>query len=148
MKVKLWDDAGIFLIIADERSPVTYAQQAGGYTCVHPQMRGVLVPVEFQPEIRDKFTNHKYKGSGWALDSKEFYADLPVILEQLSDFFDGQYVFQLDDDKKSKHIEAWVHLIGTRSSFAMAEGCELFSSFRIAGFPEQFHAVLTWPNSD
>ena len=148
MKIALLGNEGIFLIIADENSPAFYKQQAGGYSYVHPEMRGVLVPLEFQPEIRDKFINLKYMGSGWALDSEEFHADLPTILEQLSDYFDEQYVFQLDNDKKSKNIESWVHLTGIRSASAKEEEHEIFSACRFAGLPEQFHAILTWPNSD
>jgi hypothetical protein len=139
MKINLWVESGVSIIIEDEKSPVVYSNQTNGYFCSHPEIKGYLVLVEFTGSIAQKFLCRKYAGSGYELD-KSFYDDVPEIMKQLNDFC-GNYVFELDESKIDKNTESWVHLVGKRNR--PDSDCEI-----IQGFPDLFTAVLTWPNSD
>jgi hypothetical protein len=134
-------EKGVFLIIEDKNSPVMYTNQTNGYACSHPEMKGILVPVEFQSDIQDKFINDVYMGSGWALDSDEFQADIPKILSQLNEYFSDEYLFELDTDKTTKNTESWVYLHAKRSRSDTIIDI-------LSDFPDELKAVLTWPNSD
>jgi hypothetical protein len=134
-------ETGVFLIIEDKNSPVIYTNQTNGYACSHPEMKGILVPVEFQSDIQDKFVNDAYMGSGWALDSDEFKQDIPKILSQLNEYFADAYLFELDADKTMKNTESWVCLKAKRSRSDTITDI-------LSDFPDEIKAVLTWPNSD
>ena len=139
MKINLWIESGVSIIIEDEKSPVVYSNQTNGYYCSHPEIKGYLVPVEFTESIAQKFLCQKYAGSGYELDNS-FYDDVPEIMKQLNDFC-GNYTFELDESKSGENTESWVHLVGKRNRLD-SDG-EI-----IQGFPDSFTAVLTWPNSD
>jgi len=141
MQIDLWGmENTIGLIIEDKISPVIYSNQAGGYSCLHPEVRGYFVPVEFKGCILAKFMNEQYT-TGWVLN-ESFYDDIPEIMKQLYDYFCEHYSFELDQSKIDKNIEAWVYLIAKR------EVVESRYSGILQGFPETFTAILTWSNSD
>ena len=139
MKINLWVESIVAIIVEDEKSPATYSNQTNGHACSHPEINGYLVPVEFKGSIAQKFLNLGYAGSGWELDNS-FYDDVPEILNQLKEFF-RNYVFELDESKIKENTEAWVHLVGKRDK------PDHYSDI-IQGFPDTFAAILTWANSD
>jgi len=142
MEIELWKiKSGVFLIIEDKNSPVEYINQTNGYACSHPGLRGFLVPVEFESDLQNKFCNSAYMGTGHALDSAEFFSDVPNILLQLNKLTDNVYEFILDEEKIKENTESWVHLIGNRLK-SDSEFSILFD------FPDKIYAILTWPNSD
>lgn len=142
MKVELFPiERGIFLIIEDKNSSVIYSNQTNGYACSHSELKGVLVPIEFQSELQDKFVNNAYKGSGWSLDSNGFKTDIPKILLQLNEYFANEYIFELNHDRITDNTESWVYLNGKRSRSDTVTDI-------LSGFPNEIKAVLTWPNSD
>jgi hypothetical protein len=141
MKINLWAVENIVsIIIEDEKSPVVYSNQTNGYACSHPEIKGYLIPVEFNENISQKFFCHKYAGNGWKLD-KSFYDDVPEIIKQLFYYFCEYYTFELNESKIDKNAESWVFLIGKRNKPDSYSGI-------LEGFPDVFTAVLTWPNSD
>ena len=141
MKINLWAIENIVsIIIEDEKSPVTYSNQTNGYVCSHPEIKGYLIPVEFNENISKKFMNHEYAGNGWVLD-KSLYDDVPEIMRQLFYYFCENYIFELNSSKIDKNTESWVYLEAKRIKPDNYSGI-------LEGFPDLFFAVLTWPNSD
>lgn len=142
MQINLWAaENTASLIIEDENSPVTYSNQTNGYACSHPEVNGYLVPVEFKGGVAEKFVNEGYAGNGWELDSS-FYDDIPQIFEQLGDYFCDEYSFELDESRKGKNTETWVHITAKR-----VKPAQKYHGI-IQGFPDIFTAILTWLNSD
>ena len=142
-QIGLWPvENAIFLIILDDKSPVSYCNQTNGYRCHHPIAKGYLVPIEFKDDLYQKFIGKSYSGDGWDMDNA-FYDEVGEVLEQLREYFFNLYAFKLDEEKKSENTEAWVYLIVERQDFDK----DKFEGI-IEGFPDKFNAILTWPNSD
>jgi len=145
MIINLWAvENTTAIIIKDENSPVTYSNQTNGIACYHPEIKGYLVPVEFRGRMLVKFMSGEtspFAGGGWELDAT-FYDDAPQILKQLNDYFCELYNFELDEEMIKENTEAWVHLVAKRT--------EKEAKFHgiLQGFPNEFTAILTWPNSD
>ena len=140
MKINLWAENIVSIVIEDKNSPVIYSNQTNGYACSHPEIKGYLIPVEFNEHLSQKFLSNEYVGNGWELD-KGFYEDVPEIMKQLCEYFCDNYIFELDENKMEKNTESWVFLVGKRNKPDSYTGI-------IQGFPDIFTAVLTWPNSD
>ena len=146
MKINLWAAENTTeIIIKDKNSPVIYSNQTNGLCCYHPEIRGYLVPVEFRGRMLVKFMSGEtspFAGSGWELGAT-FYDDAPQIMKQLNDYFCDIYNFELDESRINDNHEAWVHLVAKKT-----EAEKRHSSGIIEGFPDEFSAILTWPNSD
>ncbi|MEW6302888.1 MAG: DUF6210 family protein [Verrucomicrobiota bacterium] len=133
--IDLWDYDGVGLIIAYP-SGVTYVNQAGGLTCRQPELEGVFVPLTAQlsavgNELQEYFTGPKWKGrcdDGIDVETADF-------VDGLLRAHDWAGSLQVDRDRLSDSLEAWIHMrVGGNGFFW-------------PGF-EGGHGVLVWENSD
>jgi len=139
MKINLFGEKNISIIIEDKKSLVAYSNQTNDYSCSHPEINGYHVPVEFDETITQKFLSYGYAGDGHGLD-KCFYDDAPETMKQLCEYVWGNYIFELDENKLHKNTESWVFLVAEKNK--SVRDCGI-----IQGFPDKINAVLTWPNS-
>ena len=147
--VLLDEHVGLGLIV-EFPTGVTYSNQAGGYSCLHPELEGVFIPLRndclvegnqlLSPTLalEEYFTGAKWRGSG-AVDG---------IDQEDADFIDGllksyrlSHCIHVDRTRLSESCEAWVHAEVTADEAAETP---LFSG--LGPYPRS--GVLIWQNSD
>ncbi|WP_035609007.1 DUF6210 family protein [Haloferula sp. BvORR071] len=148
-KVLLYEHVGLALIVAFP-SGVTYSNQAGGTSCLQPELEGILVPLRndclvegeqlLSPamSLEDYFTGEKWGGTGatHGIDNEDAdFIDTLLQTHRLS------HCIQVDRPRLHESCEAWIHV-----EIVADENPEipLFSGF--APYPRL--GVLTWSNSD
>jgi hypothetical protein len=122
-------------------SGVRYSNQTGGYSCWHPEVEGVYVPlfnelIDQEAELTAYFTGPKW--GGWCSDGiDEETADLIDSVLQKSSYTKR---ITVDRSRLADSHEAWVYVLLSPSD-------EDVDFEEIHGFPGN-QAVLTWDNSD
>ena len=132
--VNLYRYGGMGVIMLCE-SRVTYSNQTGGYSCDHPEVEGVYVPLNLGWEgdyatLKDHFTGPKW--GGWCNNG---------IDDETADFVDNFLPGGLKVDRsrlKDSH-EAWIYVVVSNED---EDNRDLAYWW---GFS---HGVLTWENSD
>src|SRR3990167_9338730 len=119
-----------FGIIWLEENGEVYSNQTGGYSCSHPEARGVFQPLQscLEESFEDHFAGASSVYGGWCMDGiEEKTADwLDSVFEWTKDFLDQTLAkCRVDREKMKKSMEAWVYIkMGDKKG------------------------VLTWNNSD
>jgi hypothetical protein len=145
--IELWESVGLGLII-EMPTGVLYANQTGGFSCLHPSAEGAFLPIRNdhscwelispERELLAYFTGPKHRGAGATrgLDVQD------------ADFVDGVLarallsgVIRVDRVRLRESHEAWVRVL------LLAEEASKAKLFRGLG-PYPRNAVLTWGNSD
>jgi hypothetical protein len=138
--VYLWHSKGLGVILLCP-SGVLYSNQTGGYSCFHPAMEGIYIPmqneaVDQEGALAAFFTGPKWQG--WCNDG---------INEETADFVDavlGQSpytrVLKVDRARLADSHEAWIHVTVEKA----VEGAdnEIISELSATA------GVVTWENSD
>jgi len=138
--VNLWSSLGIGIIVL-YKSGVRYSNQTGGYSCLHPEVEGVYVPltnevVNQEKELEAYFTGPRWQG--WCCDR---------IDAETADFIDGvlkksPYTCDINVDRsrlEASH-EAWIYV----TIPTVSKNPEISE---LVGFSEGV-AILTWNNID
>ncbi len=136
-RIQLWNSNGIGLIILFQ-SGVRYSNQTGGYTCLHPEVEGVYVPlvnemIDQEAELELYFTGPKWLG--WCNEGIDCEtSDYIEEVLQKSPYSRG---ITVNRDRLKESHEAWIYV-------RLPQGAELNE---FVGF-EGTEAILTWENSD
>lgn len=141
VRVRLYEAGGAGLIFP-RATGIIYANQAGGVSCLQPELEGVYVPigdpdlasgVGLEPELLAHFTGPEYLGG--ATDGY----DAEVIDGLLARAHLGASV-RVDRERLAESYESWVYVrvLGPATPYANFSGLG----------PYPCSAVLTWCNSD
>ena len=122
-------------------SGVVFSNQAGGYSCLQPELEGIYVPVDddfndVETKLLDYFTGEKHRGTGATRGLDDEDAD------RIDEILHSRHVpcpVAVDRQRLAESVEAWVfvRLRADEHPFPIIDGFQ-------AGSP----AVLTWNNSD
>jgi hypothetical protein len=134
-RVRLYFAKGIG-VIAASASGVLYSNQAGGTSCLQPELEGIYIPLDdafdnIEHRLLEYFEGPRHLGTGavHGLDVRD--ADyIDSILPQC---------LVVDRTRLASSMEAWVH-VRLRRDVSVRPTFE--------GFEENSVAVLTWANSD
>ena len=147
-KVLLYEYLGLGLIIPFP-SGVIYSNQAGGSTCLQPEMEGIFVPLRndhfFEGQLMVSpvealmayFDGEAWQGTGATGGLTEHDADM---LDQFLRSYSLSDVLRIDRSRLRESCEAWIHVEVT----AEERKIPTFSGF--GAYPRT--GVLTWPNTD
>lgn len=147
--IQLWDSVGLGLIL-ECPSGVLVSNQTGGYSCLHPEVEGVFVPLRndclvpertlLSPEIElmEYFEGYPHEGSGATSGLSPQDAD---FIEKILAKVNLHPAITIDRKLLDKSHEAWVHV--TVASDESGHEVAVFSGFQ---YPAK--GILTWSNSD
>ncbi len=147
--IRLYDLIGCALILQASEG-IVYTNQTGGYSCLQPKVKGILIPLRnnfvikpaqqfgLEPDLHAYFTGPKHRGAGAVrgLDTEDA-AEIDKILARHR--LDG--IIIVDRARLSESHEAWVHVSVLRDDYAPSP---IFAGF--GPYPRK--GILTWPNSD
>ena len=140
MRVRLYAAKGAGVVLS-ARTGVSFSNQAGGTSCLQPELEGVYVPIDddfatVETRLLDYFTGPKHRGTGATrgLDSDD--AD---CIDEILHTPHAPLPFEVDRNRLSDSIEAWVFVRLRRQDEPIPI---------LEGFPSGAEAVLTWGNSD
>lgn len=139
--IRLWNDAGLGVIVAFP-SGVVYSNQTGGFSCLHPELEGIHLPLGAQPgeELFAYFAGSKHRGAGATsgLDDED-----AAFIEGVLARHDLSGFVSLDRGRLRESHEAWVWAFVTRDD-GDGRGPALFHG--LGPYPRA--AILTWNNTD
>ncbi|MFN0257548.1 DUF6210 family protein [Pedobacter ureilyticus] len=144
-KIELWDSVGLGLII-EYPSGILFSNQTGGFSCLHPSVEGIYVPLNndysepekrfLSPEIdlAKYFEGQKYGGSGATkgIDAE----DILVITEILKKYSLNEVIIvDTNKSKMQQSHEAWIYV-------------KILNLYLLDGFSKELNGIMTWSNSD
>jgi|HubBroStandDraft_6_1064221.scaffolds.fasta_scaffold54594_2 hypothetical protein len=136
-KIRLYDLRAVMLVI-DHPSGVIYANQAGGTSCLQPELEGVLVPLELEPSRLAAL---------FGTASSEISPAIANAIDKLLASGPGTSSLRVDRARLAESYEAWVHVTGESPPVVRdVDATETFFG-EWYGFGS-LHGVLTWPNRD
>ena len=148
LRVRLWDEAGLGLIVSYP-SGIIYSNQTAGVACVQSELEGIFVPLGNDTSIPDRILlgpvtalmdyaeGPKWGGGGamTGIDTED--AD---VIDGILASHGATAHLRVDRTRLRTSYEAWVWVeIGTEDS--------RFPSITGLG-PVPHMGVITWPNSD
>ncbi len=130
--IDLWDNESPGLIIACP-SGVTYTNQVGGYSCHHPELEGIFVPLRgsIAEKLNAYFTGPKWNGRCYDSIDEETAGFIDSVLRDID--LGGSLC--VNREKLEESCEAWIWVKLSRNSLLWL------------GLDEG-EGVLTWENSD
>ena len=137
--IRLWNTGGIGLILLYP-SGIWYTNQTGGYSCFHPEVEGIFVPLvnemyNQEKELYEHFTGPKW--NGWC--SEKIDKETADFIDQCLKNSHTTHDLSVDREKLEMSHEAWVYVnIGQD----LDEDFSLFYGF------DTNQGILTWNNSD
>ncbi len=123
------------------RTGVVFVNQAGGYSCMKPEMEGIYIPLDddfndIEAKLHEYFTGPKHRGSGATSGLDEADADR---IDEILRSRPSPCPVTVDRSLLKTSMEAWVHV-------RLQQQTEFVPLFQ--GFEPDAPAVLTWSNSD
>jgi hypothetical protein len=145
--IHLWDAVGLGLIL-EYPSGILYSNQAGGYSCLHPLLEGMYIPVGndvaadgslISPEtdLYQYFVGPKWQGTGATSGLDQADAD---YIDALLAHYRLSAMLRVDRDRISASCEAWV--------WVEVHDDELPLGILRGAGPYPRRGVITWSNSD
>lgn len=149
--VQLYESIGVGIIL-DYPSGVTFSNQTGGTSCLHPEMEGVYIPLrnDYRPpdgpllspeiDLTRYFEGPKHRGAGAGdgIDIED--AD---FIDSILDGARLRSCVSVDRNRLAASHEAWIHVIISADE-SSDPGLAIFAGFT----PYPRPGVLTWCNSD
>ena len=147
--IRLYASWGLGLII-EYPSGVMYSNQVGGFSCLHPELEGVFIPLfdelkgeHQETQLLNFFTGNKWMGNcarGIDAETADF-VDEVLIQSVATD------VLRVDRQKLAQSCEAWVHVkIGEHIDTDLRNTTQYKLSSLSSFYGKK--GVLTWANSD
>ena len=137
--ITLWSMPSEVMLVIEHPSGVVYTNQTGGTSCMQPELEGVLVPLDLEPEQTEKLA--------------KLCVEVPSVSPELADAIDAILAtapgrLRVDRTLLYESHEAWIHVVGDPPP--EYDPCEAVTGDWFAdwlGFAS-VRGVITWPNSD
>jgi hypothetical protein len=138
--VRLYSAKGIGVVVP-RQTGVMFSNQAGGYSCLQPEIEGVYIPLDddfngIEDKLHEYFVGPKHGGGGACNGLDEADAD---AIDDILHKRPAPCPLRVDRTRLHDSVEAWVHVcLSNEDGLAPL----------VANFEDDTPAIMTWTNSD
>jgi hypothetical protein len=134
--IRLWSLPHEAMFVIEHPSGVVYTNQTGGTACDQPELEGVLVPLDLEPEQSERLAE-------LCLEAGRLSTELADTIDTILAKAPGG--LRVDRARLHDSHEAWIFVVGETPPARDDESGDWFGDW--FGFAE-IRGVVTWPNSD
>ena len=137
MKIELLSLTQTALIIPSETGCI-YTNQVGGTQCIHPEQKGMLVPIEYDFDLNNAKNSLTLKICKLFPEGTPGIIDIDIAnkIQELLNSSPYTLGIEVDFEKLKKSKEAWLFVKISGTLDDTISNCK------------KTNAILTWPNSD